>query len=317
MGLIRLCTAFCHCHYSTPNTLLACFDGLLLCRLAVLAVTGCSPAACCCGALRMPPRTPSSRCVPLLELLCIMHTSGSMHVAWPCGSGAKQPAVASTFSCFGCAHTSLPSAHPPSSPVACTMQRRRRSATLAATPSPPTSMLPAAGDVQPSVGWRYRGCRRLAACSLYYAKWASEQSNHQPLLHVVNQMHSLGCRHRAMVEYFAPGSWNSTRCRGGCDNCAAAAAGGSLQRDLAAEARLLLATVQVWYGRLPHNAAWGFEWSMLGCVFVPRLLPCCLGGHQQSCSCLPAAPAGDGPGHSSAGAARQQVRSCRARDWPC
>lgn len=63
--------------YSTPDTLLACFDGLLLCRLAVPGATECSPAACCCGALRMPPRTPSSRRVPLLKRLRVMHASGS------------------------------------------------------------------------------------------------------------------------------------------------------------------------------------------------------------------------------------------------
>ncbi|PRW18345.1 putative ATP-dependent DNA helicase [Chlorella sorokiniana] len=57
-------------------------------------------------------------------------------------------------------------------------------------------------------------------------------------------IHAPGCRHRAMVEYFAPGGWDGARCRGGCDNCTSAAAGGLLQRDLAAEARLLLATVQ-------------------------------------------------------------------------
>lgn len=48
-----------------------------------------------------------------------------------------------------------------------------------------------------------------------------------------------------MVEYFAPGAWQGVRCSGGCDNCEAAAKGGVAERDLAAEARLLLATVQV------------------------------------------------------------------------
>ncbi|GAB4814000.1 hypothetical protein N2152v2_001046 [Parachlorella kessleri] len=53
-----------------------------------------------------------------------------------------------------------------------------------------------------------------------------------------------GCRHKAMVEYFHPGSFTAGpkgECRGGCDNCASRAAGTVTERDLATEARQLLA----------------------------------------------------------------------------
>lgn len=80
-----------------------------------------------------------------------------------------------------------------------------------------------------------------------------------------------------MVEYFAPGSWQSVRCRGGCDNCTAAAVGGSLQRDLAAEARLLLATVQVCLaGRtLFDDAACCPAWLCRSQHSFPLLTACC------------------------------------------
>ena len=101
-------------------------------------------------------------------------------------------------------------------------------------------------------------------------------------------------------------------CRGGCDNCSAAEAGGGAERDMAPQARLLLATVQVWHhswdvmGRFPAATHSVHPFAALSGQLPTLLLhPACLP------ACLPAAAARDGAGHSGAGAAGEQVRAWR------
>lgn len=65
--------------------------------------------------------------------------------------------------------------------------------------------------------------------------------------------------------------------RGGCDNCSAAAAGRGVERDLAVEARLLLATVQV--GRGAAGWSWpacAATWQHISCSCRALLHSSCL-----------------------------------------
>lgn len=174
---------------------------------------------------------------------CVRAVPVSRHPQWGCGPPGRSLAAAWLRSLITSC-PALPQPLCPCSPAMCTALRVRHSVTAVAMQSPRTSTPQAAGKVQQWVV-EARGC---AGCwwqagwrKVGHRIWALQRYKAVPL----NSYRPLRCRHQAMVDYFAPGSWQGPRCRGGCDNCAAAASGGSLQRNLAAEARLLLATVQV------------------------------------------------------------------------
>jgi ATP-dependent DNA helicase RecQ len=79
---------------------------------------------------------------------------------------------------------------------------------------------------------------------------ASTSSNSHPnpnpaVSSILSYCMSNECRHAIMVNYFAPGSFLSKRCTGGCDNCFAKEVDHSSMRNIADEMRCLLSAINV------------------------------------------------------------------------